>query len=499
MGMELNFLSVILAQLHGLGLSWELAPKVLGVSLLTLAVLPMFGWVRRQFDDRVAVVACLLYALHPDLIEWSPEAMREPTFWFFFTTALYLMWRAAVEVRWGFFMGSGAAIALAALTRVEGLFLFIPLVWWSIVRWRALAVGRARLLMGTVLVAASFPAVLVAVNLAWVGNDTSWGLLRTGPLQRVQWWVESWVGGGSADEGVTSAASEPVAAPGPAAASPAALAAATIAPRMPLAQAAWRYVDRMGRGLWPPFALLMFGGYFAWRGVFDRRDHLPLAVVGLLIAAGAWIHLWNTQDLSSRYVLTIVVMSCRCAALGWIGLCGWALRLAGRIQLRRPLLTVLPAATLVLLSLTGWVDALSGSFDNRVALASLGRWIRTEYGDSCTIIGSERQLPLVGFYAQGSADTAPRGLNGEPFARWVEGMHPDLVIISQRQQTPDDYAALLAQRDRLGLEIVSQDRIPVALRKMIVLARRAPKVNKTETNRGIARAEGESDTRSTTR
>jgi hypothetical protein len=223
-----------------------------------------------------------------------------------------------------------------------------------------------------------------------------------------------------------------------------------------------------------------------------------LAVVGLLIAAGAWIHLWNTQDLSSRYVLTIVVMSSRCAALGWLGLCGWVVRLAARVSVRPPLLAALPAAMLALLSLTGWIDALSGSFDNRVALANLGRWIRAEHGDSCMIIGSERQLPLVGFYAQGSAEVSPRGLNGEPFARWVEGMHPDLVIISQRLQSPDDYAALLAQRDRLGLEVVSQDRIPVVLRKMIVLARCEPKAEKSYSS-DVARGSTESNARQSTR
>ena len=82
-----------LAGLHRLGFDWETAAEFYGVLLSTLAVLPLFGWVRRQFDDRVATVACLLYAFHPKLIEWSPEAVREPSFWFFFLLALYLAMR----------------------------------------------------------------------------------------------------------------------------------------------------------------------------------------------------------------------------------------------------------------------------------------------------------------------------------------------------------------------------------------------------------------------
>jgi 4-amino-4-deoxy-L-arabinose transferase-like glycosyltransferase len=479
MGMQLNFYSTILAQLHRLGLSWEFAPKVLGVTLSSLAVLPIFGWVRRQFDDRVAVVACLLYAVHPDLIEWSPEAMREPMFWFFFTLALYLSWRAVVEVRLGFYFAAGIAITLSALTRVEGLFLVIPLAWWTVVRWQALEEGRRRLLLGTALVAAAFPAVLIAVNLAWVGNDTSWALLRTGPLQRVQWWAESWIAPEMA-EAIPVASPTGDFSPTPDARGPNSRAAAAASlpaaplPHLPFVVAAWRYVDRMGRGLWPPFALLMFGGYFGWRRVFDRRDHLPLAVVGLAIAGGAWIHLWNTQDLSSRYALTIVVMSLRCAALGWFGMCGWVMRFAARVRLKPAVAAALPLALLALLAMTGWADALSGNFENREALANLGRWIRAEYGDSCMLVGSERQLPLVGYYARASANVAPRGLSSEPFARWVEGMHPDVVVISQRHQTPQDYAVLLQVRERLGLEIVDAARMPFALHKTIVLAPVAP-------------------------
>ena len=83
----------------------------------SLVVLPLFGWVRRQFDDRVALVACLLYAVQPKLIAWSPEIMRDPTFWFLFTLSIYLLWRAVTEVRPGWFVAAGVAVALACLKR----------------------------------------------------------------------------------------------------------------------------------------------------------------------------------------------------------------------------------------------------------------------------------------------------------------------------------------------------------------------------------------------
>ena len=129
--MALNVYPVILLLLHRLGLDWEVAARLWGVVISSLVVLPLWGWVRRQFDDRVALVACLLYAVHTKFIEWSPEAMRDQTFWLLFMLAIYWLWRAVTEVRYGWFIAAGGAITLASLTRIEGLFLLIPLTLWT--------------------------------------------------------------------------------------------------------------------------------------------------------------------------------------------------------------------------------------------------------------------------------------------------------------------------------------------------------------------------------
>ena len=130
----LNLYPAILMLLHRCGLDWELAGKFWNVTISCLTVLPLYGWVRRQFDDRVALVAGSLYALHAELIRSSPEGIRDPTFWFFMVLALYLSWRAVTEVRLPFFLLGGLALALAAMTRLEGLFLLVPLLLWSFQR-----------------------------------------------------------------------------------------------------------------------------------------------------------------------------------------------------------------------------------------------------------------------------------------------------------------------------------------------------------------------------
>ena len=140
----INLYPVILMLLHRLGLEWEVAAALWGVTISSLVVLPLWGWVRRQFDDRVALVACLLYVVHPKFIIESPEVMRDPTFWFLFTLAIYCMWRAVTEVRYGYFIATGAAITLASLTRVEGLFLLILLAMWTFWRCAGAADGAKK-------------------------------------------------------------------------------------------------------------------------------------------------------------------------------------------------------------------------------------------------------------------------------------------------------------------------------------------------------------------
>ena len=78
--MRLNTYPVVLAGLHRAGLDYETASKLWGVAVASLVVLPLFGWAGGS-SRRVAGVACLLYIFHGKLILWSPELIRDQTFW----------------------------------------------------------------------------------------------------------------------------------------------------------------------------------------------------------------------------------------------------------------------------------------------------------------------------------------------------------------------------------------------------------------------------------
>ncbi len=195
-----NPLPIVLVVLHRAGLDWVAAGSLWGVLMSAAVVLPLFGWLRRQFDDRVALAGCFLYAVHSELIRWSPEVIRDPTFWFLFTLSLYLLWRAVTEVRLGLFFAAGTTITMAAATRFEGLLLLIPLVVWSVARWRALrrcgdpAAGGTRLAVGALGCLAVLPAVTTLVLIvAGLRGYAMTEVLRIQPLILAGGWSRTLV------------------------------------------------------------------------------------------------------------------------------------------------------------------------------------------------------------------------------------------------------------------------------------------------------------------
>ncbi|MGA2253901.1 MAG: glycosyltransferase family 39 protein, partial [Thermoguttaceae bacterium] len=198
----LNLYPVVLMLLHRSGLDWELAGKLWNGMISCLTVLPLYGWVRRQFDDRVALTAGFLYAMHSELIRSSPEGIRDPTFWFFMVLSLYLLWRAITEVRLSLFLFGGLGVAMAAMTRSEGWFLIVPLVLWSYWRGRASAeivlgtpretsAMRRKLVLGVMLAVGVFPSLLVLASLFWFRENAPWELVRTNPLRFVELWIHA--------------------------------------------------------------------------------------------------------------------------------------------------------------------------------------------------------------------------------------------------------------------------------------------------------------------
>ena len=182
----LNLYPLVLVLLHRAGLDWLWAGQCWSMALASLVVLPLWGWLRRQFDDRVALVGCLLYALHPKLMIHGPLIIRDPTFWFLLVLTLYLGWRAVLELKLWLFCAAGLAWALAAHTRTEGLLLAAPLGLWCVFRWPAVAGHRRRLVLGGLLCAAMLPAWVLLMNVTLLHGYPHWVWIRRDHVEMIE-------------------------------------------------------------------------------------------------------------------------------------------------------------------------------------------------------------------------------------------------------------------------------------------------------------------------
>lgn len=455
-GMNLNLYPFLLAELHGFGLGWETAAGLWGVMISSLVVLPLWGWVRRQFDDRVALISCLLYAVNPKLIEWSPEVMRDPTFWFLFVLAIYWLWRAVSEVHLGYFVAAGGAIVLASLTRIEGLFLLIPMTFWMFWQFKANPTKRRRLLLGVILCLAAFPSLFLLVNATWLYGQFDWTLLRLDPLARVEPWLHSILGWTAADSfGDVNA--KPLGA----------------------GRMIWIFIPTMTRGLSPVFALLMFGGIWGWRRTWFRRDHQALFYTAIVIMCGIWIQLWYDKTICPRYALPIVLMALPWASLGAIALTARLLRAAAWFQRdgagwQRAIVAGVGIAVLGL----SLGDALTSNrkyFQTRRTAANLGEWVRTTFRTPPTLVGPVGITPIVSFYG-----------NDCPFQtfRWEDGDEliltlarepgADIVLLQPAKElTVERCERLMDRLGELGLRLLRREELPETYDAIYVLRRRA--------------------------
>ena len=419
----LNLYPAILAGLHRLGLEWEIAAALWGIVISSLVVLPLWGWVRRQFDDRVALAACLLYIVHPKFIIESPDVIRDATFWFFFTAAIYCLWRAVTEVRHLFFFTAGALILLATLTRVEGLLLLIPLALWTFWRWSALETERGKLLLGATVCVAAFPLLIASINAVVFYEHFGWSTVRLRPLARAQAWLEAMLGRDTTgvNERVESTKS--------------------------IGRMLWVFFPTITRGLAPLYALMMFGGLWGWRRTWFRRDHQPLFYATLVLMCGIWVQLWCDNNISRRYALPIVLMACPFAALGLFALINrlrqvirW---LGGQARVQR--LATVVALTIVLAS--GVIHAMTGNYDARRVTADIGRWVQHEYPTRATVLGPNLMTRIVTYYAENSSyyTFAPEA-NDDLIILMVKQSKPDVVILWPTKKMPLDRCQSLAER-----------------------------------------------------
>jgi hypothetical protein len=458
-----NVYPLILAALHRAGLGWEMAGAVWGVVISSCTVLPLFGWIRRVFDRRTALGAGFLYAVHPGLIRWSVEVIRDPTFWFLLAASVYLLWLAITELRWRWFLASGVTIALACLTRFEGLALFALLAAWSV--WRARQGARSteqgarseeygaepsysslpaprplRLLAGGLMCAAMYPLSLLYVNCLWYHGSVT-GLVRTEPAELARDWAQESVSG--RPEAKTIARPD-------------------LLPLLPWWKMAERYVTGLFKGLSPLFLLALGVGIATERSMLRRPDYRAMLVVAVPILLAVWVHLYWSHEAGPRYFFPLVMLAAPLASRGLWQLASIARQvkiLPGRLAIRPTF--ALPTVILV----ANMFIAFSGDTRSRAEAVEVGQWVRQSYGPAARIFGPDGFTQVVAYYAQARCVSYPERATTAAVVRRISRWRPAVVLLAaDGPDSPRD--EILMRIKDLGFEPIDERRLSRAGRQI---------------------------------
>ncbi len=113
---------------------WELSGQLISIGLGTLTVIPVFLLGRSLYTEKVGLLSALFYIVLPNSIKFDTQVIRDPTFWFFMVSTIWLVWEANKSARPSLFCLASISAGLGALTRVEGFFLWVVLGLYIVVR-----------------------------------------------------------------------------------------------------------------------------------------------------------------------------------------------------------------------------------------------------------------------------------------------------------------------------------------------------------------------------
>jgi len=461
----LNPYPLLLTLLHTPHVDWESTGRLWSLTLAALAVIPLFALTRRLFGTAPAVIASLLYAVQPELIEWSPEIIRDPTFWFLLLATLYVSHVAACAERrrLALYALAGTLMALAGLTRFEGWFLVLPLGWWTVANcrqpivWRSLAVRLGLALSMT-------PLCLVLINVTLLAGHDRWEWGRFDPLILALRWT---------GDVVEAPPLQAIAPPSVVTASGRdAVAAEDVEKRPSIKAMCWGMAHTLVQSAHPLYLLAIAGGLWSARRRNFLRDQAPLWILAAINLVAVWIYFWNHHEINARYMLLMVLVGLPYAGLG---LSQAALLLAQIVRdesSRRRLAFAGTATMLAVIAAIGCHDALTSGYQSRFLKADLGRWIRVRFGAQRMVLCSENLERLVGYYARARhASISPDATPREALAR-IDRLEPDLLVLWLPQSSEQEILEHFARKDGGEFDIYGSDDLPPSCRDAVVLARR---------------------------
>jgi 4-amino-4-deoxy-L-arabinose transferase-like glycosyltransferase len=364
----------LIALAHGLGLGWEAAGLAVSFAAGVLLTLPIYHLARWAYGNNAGLLAGLLAAFHPALIDLSTDVMTETSCFLFQGAAIAFLARGLQTRSWVAWTAAGAASAGALWIRAEGIY-SAALIGAAGLVAAVIDVRRdRRAALGTALRACAALAVLAVFFAPYI----NWVHDRTG-----RWHFTT---KGSAYFGTQALVSRveigpdahPISLPG--------------LLRGFGRAAPWVLVP------WMAVGLAAAGRRRAWNA--PAAVTLGLGILGCTGAIAA--HLITHYAVSRRYFLQGAVFLLPLAGFGLAAAAAWA---AARWPSRPAAARALAAAGLGVLLAIFVARFASHSPTERIALREAGEWVLATYGPRQWMMTRQEQ---PAFYAKTWPQTVPR-------------------------------------------------------------------------------------------
>lgn len=416
---------------------WEISGKLVSLIFGTGATLALYFLARQFWEKGIALLAALIFAVHPMFVQYSAEVLSEMTYLFFFLVAI-----AAASVgihrdrfhRWGALyvpMGIGAA-----LTRPEGILLVAVVILYLGLRDDGRSSdGKRRYRLGVI---GGAPLILLAAIFAAV-------YLLAGPrsLSRIEsgvlWTFE---GVGARIQALSNTLVQMI---------------VTLDGRGAvhwLRDEVWGdFLRRFFEAAHPLILFLAAGGL--WRGKDDTtRSHLQITFAVLLVYFGGvfFVNLMGPgHSMSHRYFLIPVAILIPWAARGLVQTSSWVdRRFAVSNPNRRTSPKVVAICTgMVLLVLLG--RSVPFHRTDKLGIKRTGEWIGRLGIPDVKIVSPD---PRIAFYAKGRHVDVPAQLTdpGRLVDFWKESGAD--VAVHRAPPTDGDQRAFIARAERHGMRLL---------------------------------------------
>jgi len=104
---------------------WLFAAHFVSFIFGSLTLIPVYLLFRRYFDNRVSFLGALVYAFMPIIVSRSADVVRDPVYWFFMVTGIYLFTFNGARRYKLYLILSGLSILMATWARVEAFIILI--------------------------------------------------------------------------------------------------------------------------------------------------------------------------------------------------------------------------------------------------------------------------------------------------------------------------------------------------------------------------------------